>query len=141
MGHEITKIQNSAGFDPEYAKLASEFKRKEEIRERNVEIYKASSKKQLMRNIERKFKTTMIGALARFEKKFGFLWGQGKDELTEQELKYKQLWDEARTEILDNGNNQLRIAQEEIAQYTLSWEKYKADFKVTEDIKENKNES
>jgi hypothetical protein len=31
-------------------------------------------KEQLLNNIEKRFKTTMIGALARFEESFGYLW-------------------------------------------------------------------
>ena len=125
--------------DEQFIKDSAEFARKQEIKERNVEIYKSASKKQLMKNIEKKFKTTMIGAIARFEKKFGFLWGHEKKEaLNEQEMTFRKLWDEARTEILDNGNNQLRIAQEEIAQYSMSWDKYQTEFKITS--QENKDE-
>lgn len=61
----------------------------------------------------KRFQTTMIGALHEFEKSFGYLWGQHKSddqELTDNELKFLDLWDETRNRILNNGNNQMRKA-------------------------------
>ncbi len=43
---------------------------------------------------------------------------------TEERLAYRQLWDILRTEILNNGNNQLRAVQEELGRYTLAYEGY-----------------
>jgi len=98
------------------------------------ERYKTSSKKKLMDNMEKKVKTTMIGALASFENEFGSLWGQNadnlSDSLSEEEQYWLDRWDGVRTEILNNGNNQIRAAMEEIAQYTLTWNRYKTDFIV-----------
>lgn len=123
--------------DQEYEKQRQEFIQRQEIRQKNLGITREQSKKRLMENLGKKFKTTMIGALDRFEKKFGHLWGHKKTTpLTEQELQFRQMYDEVRTEILDNGNNQLRIAYEEIAQYTVAWEKYNLTF-ITKDNKEN----
>lgn len=114
---------------------------REQAKKRNEEKYRDSSKKRLIGNIEKKFKTTMIGSLASFEKYFGELWGHGGDELTSEELKFRELWEQARTEILNNGNSQLRIAQEEIAQYSMTWNRYHIDFLVTpQDNKENDDE-
>lgn len=103
---------------------------REQAKKDNEVRYKENSKKRLMQILEKKFKTTMIGALARFEKGFGHLWGHGQDDLTEEQLEYRKVWDEIRTEILTNGNNQLRGAQDELAQYTMSWDKYKTEFIV-----------
>lgn len=112
-------------------------KLKDEARKRNSQLYRDNSKKQLAYNIERKFKTTMIGALARFEEIFGYLWGHGKDKLTQTELEFKKMWDKARTEILDNGNNQLRTALDEINHYSVEFQKYKTEFIIK---KEHYNE-
>lgn len=62
--------------------------------------------------LTKRFQTTMIGALFEFEKAFGYLWGQEKDEndLTEKELDFLDRWDTVRNQILNNGNNQLRKA-------------------------------
>lgn len=62
--------------------------------------------------LTKRFQTTMIGALFEFEKTFGYLWGQDKDEkdLTDKELDFLDRWDVVRNQILNNGNNQLRKA-------------------------------
>jgi hypothetical protein len=68
---------------------------------------------ELMKNIETRFKTTMIGSLAKFEEYFGDLW----EEDNRNRLKYEKLWDQARNAILNNGNNQMRIALDELEDY------------------------
>jgi len=62
--------------------------------------------------LTKRFQTTMIGALFEFEKAFGYLWGQDKEdhELTDNELDFLDRWDNVRNQILNNGNNQLRKA-------------------------------
>jgi len=112
-------------------------KLREEGRKRSQELYRANSKRQLMYNIEKKFKTTMIGALSRFENLFGYLWGHGKEHLTASEKEFKKMWEEVRTEILDNGNTQMRTALDEINHYAVEFQKYKTDFMLN---KENRNE-
>ena len=75
-------------------------------------------------------------ALAAFEERFGELWGHGlrDEDLDEEQREWKELWMEARARILDNGNSNLRAAQSEISQYTLSWNRYVNKF----DFKDNK---
>ena len=46
-------------------------KLREQAKIANEERYRESSKKRLIKNLESKFKTTMIGSLAAFEKYFG----------------------------------------------------------------------
>ncbi len=58
--------------------------------------------------IRKKILTTTIGSLARFEKYFGYLWGYGKEELTAEEERMLDYWEEARYEILNLGNQQIR---------------------------------
>lgn len=62
--------------------------------------------------LTKRFQTTMIGALFEFEKAFGYLWGQDKEEndLTDKELDFSDRWEAVRHQILNNGNNQLRKA-------------------------------
>lgn len=62
----------------------------------------------------------MIGSLFEFEKIFGYLWGQDKDEqdLTDDELDFLDKWDFVRNQILNNGNNQLRKAISDIEKTT-----------------------
>ena len=92
--------------------------------------YKDSSKKRLLNIIKKKFDTTTIGSLAILEELFGDLWGHGipYKELTSQEKEWRQIWNEARTKILDLGNSNLRGAQSELAQYNLSWNRYVTNF-------------
>lgn len=62
--------------------------------------------------LTKRFQTTMIGSLFEFEKVFGYLWGQDKNEedLTDSELDFLDKWDFVRNQILNNGNSQLRKA-------------------------------
>jgi len=108
---------------------------REHIRQRNADKYKEHSKKRLMTNIKRKFNTTMIGALAQFEEYFGEVWGHGLpfDKLSPKQAEYRKRWEEVRTNILNNGNNQARAADDEIAQYTLTWNRYRTEFIVIKD--------
>jgi len=103
----------------------------------NQEKYNENSKNRLIKNIEKKFKTTMIGSLAVFEEYFGDLWGHNNSGgLTPEQEEFKHLWEAARTEVLNNGNTQLRIAQEEISEYTMTWNRYHIDFKLLKDNEE-----
>jgi hypothetical protein len=70
-------------------------------------------KEQLLNSIEKRFKTTMIGALARFEESFGYLW----EDDSSQRLMFEKIWDQTRNSILNNGNNQTRAAIDELSDY------------------------
>lgn len=94
-----------------------------------------------MNNIEKalltkRFQTTMIGALFEFEKSFGYLWGQNKEdnELTDKEIEFGELWDYVRNKVLNNGNNQLRktladLEKESSVQYNYKFYKTNNDNK------------
>ena len=96
------------------------------------EQYQENSKKRLLNNIKKKFDTTIIGSLAAFEEEFGYLWGHGKhySELTDSEAEFRDMWNDVRSKILDNGNFNLRSAQTESSQYTLSWNRYVTKFHI-----------
>ena len=109
-----------------------EFKHELNQRRRSSDSkYKDSSKQRLSNILNKKFDTTIIGSLAAFEERFGDLWGHGlpSDQLDEDQQYWKQLWMETRSKVLDNGNANLRAAQNEISQYTLSWNRYVTNFK------------
>ena len=105
---------------------------KSRARELNKERAQMNSKKQLMGNMQTKIKTTMIGALCAFEDGFGHFWGHGlpTSELTETQLEYREVWEEVRTDVLNKGNLQSRAAMDEIAQYTLDWNRFNMDLVV-----------
>jgi len=107
----------------------------EKARRDNDEKFKNSSKKRLITNIEKKFKTLMIGALAAFEESFGEVWGHGNwpENPTEEQKIWRDEWEKVRTKILNSGNNQLRAALDEIAQYTMTWNRYRTEFIIKQD--------
>jgi hypothetical protein len=96
--------------------------------------YYVDSKKRLSKSIEKKFKTTFIGALSFFEELFGDEWGHKKPEhkLTPEQLEKRKLWEQVRTSVLNNGNNQLRSALTEISEYSVEWDRYKTNIPVKE---------
>ena len=103
-------------------KTSLEYKRKREDRTKEV------SKNRLYQISKKKIQTTMIGALASVEKHFGFLWGQdeenGEEEnLTPEQKQLKMIYVEARSEILDKGNTQIRNLEFEFAAYDIVWKK------------------
>jgi hypothetical protein len=84
--------------------------------------------------LTKRFQTTMIGALFEFEKNFGYLWGQNKEdsELTDKEIEFGELWDYVRNKVLNNGNNQLRktladLSRESSIQYNYKFYKNNND--------------
>lgn len=86
---------------------------------------------EILKNIETRLKTTMIGSLAKVEEYFGHLW----EEDNNNRLEYERLWDQTRNAILNNGNNQIRLALDELEEYFLDRsprpsfrEKYKYKF-------------
>ena len=114
-----------------------DYKKSRDIaKQHNREKFESNSKKRLMINIEKKFKTTMIGALSQFEKEFGELWGFNSHDITPEQEEWQEKWQIVRTEILNNGNNQLRACLDEIAQYTMTWDRYKTQFIVRKDNEE-----
>lgn len=92
--------------------------------------HKEKSADQLSRSMDKKFRTTFIGALSAFEKAFGYLWGdlRPEEELTDEEYNYRKVWENVRTNVLNNGNNQRRAAQAELSEYTVDWNGYSVNF-------------
>jgi hypothetical protein len=62
----------------------------------------------LIKDIEKRFTTVMIGSLARFEETFGHLW-ETEDEEGDH---YHDLWQNIRRDILNFGNHQSRTGIE-----------------------------
>lgn len=106
--------------------------RRVEQRQEGKKQYLDKSRDRLMTILTTKIKTTMIGSLHQFELVFGYVWGHGKplDQLTEDEQANRALWDEVRTNILNNGNNQIRGMRQELENNTVHWDRYRTDFKV-----------
>ena len=113
----------------EYEELARIAKKRKMDKE---ERYKESSKDRLQKIASKKIQTTMIGALSSIEKHFGFLWSHENDgELTPEQEHMRDLYDEIRSEILDNGNHQIRSLETELSQYDITWLRYQLSLPVT----------
>lgn len=80
---------------------------------------RVKDKQRLRRGVNISIKTAMVGAIASFEEKFGDLWGHGKEELTEEEKEWLELWQETRTEIFDKGNRCMQIANNHLNGYAV----------------------
>lgn len=80
--------------------------------------------------LQKRFQTTMIGSLFEFEEAFGYLWGQDKEdnELTEQEQRFRDQWENTRNQILNNGNNQLRKCINDLSNINSSNKQYSYKF-------------
>jgi hypothetical protein len=115
--------------------LVAKRKKEQELR------YKEQSKQNLRKSVSIKIRTTMIGALSVFEDYFGYLWGHEQETpLNPNQLKFRQMWEDARAEILDKGNSNLRGAEEEISNYECEWKRYHNEFVIkNQDIRSNNN--
>lgn len=92
---------------------------------RKQEILNERSKTRLKKEIKKRIQTTMIGSLSSVEKYFGFLWGENSEsELTKEQMRMREIFEEMRTEILDKGNSQIRNSDSEIENYEVVWTKY-----------------
>lgn len=93
-----------------------------DFKNRRREKEKAISKEKLFSVSKKKIQTTMIGAIATIEANFGFLWTG--DNLTNEQLELKSIFEEVRSEILDRGNNQIRNLENEFNHYEVFWKRY-----------------
>ena len=84
---------------------------------------KSKAKHELLESAKQKIKTTMIGALSSLEDSFGFLWSHDcKDDSyrSDDQMRLMQIYKEARVEILDKGNEQIRLLELDFSSYEIS---------------------
>lgn len=84
--------------------------------------------REFIEEIETLFKTTFIFPVAQLEDIMGDLWGIEKDneeDLTEEEKKYDELFEEWRNSVLDNGNKQIRLFKRILIKYIIGANKVK----------------
>lgn len=94
------------------------------------------SHKKLVQSLVTFLKTSFIGALDCFERGFGKIWGFKKEgEHTENEKRWKEVWNEVRNNILTNGNNQIRNMLKKLKEYKVRWYGKKYNFKIDGDKK------
>ena len=87
-----------------------------ERKQQRQQVYSGASHRRLAQSIKKKIMTTMIGALDRFEKQFGDIWENNAEAMQE--------WQELRKAVLDNGNRQIRMMNNELDDYDVKWNKY-----------------
>ncbi len=89
---------------------------------RNKVLLEETTQERVKYKLATNFKTTFIGSIDIIDKELGiYLWGFGKpyEDLTESERKWLAVREKIREAILDNGNRQLRLAQDTLNKYTL----------------------
>jgi hypothetical protein len=79
---------------------------------------------QLIKEIEKKCTTIMIGSLVRFEKRFGYLWDK-EDEIGNT---YYDLWQEVRHDVLNFGNHQIRDTIENLYKFFIDDKNNKSNY-------------
>tara|TARA_R110002020_G_scaffold319233_2_gene535163 strand:+ start:322 stop:696 length:375 start_codon:yes stop_codon:yes gene_type:complete len=90
--------------------------------ERNRDV----SKDKLFKASKKKIQTTMIGSLSTLESSFGFLWGFdiAEEDKTPEQKKIYEIYEEARAQILDRGNTQIRNLEAEFVNYDIVRKKH-----------------
>jgi len=92
----------------------------------------------------KRLETTMIGALARFENVFGYLWAHHKnmdEPLSDSEIHFDNMWQDVRNNILNHGNQQIRGLASDISKQLRNGPevRYNYKFKMRPTNKENDN--
>jgi hypothetical protein len=82
----------------------------------------------IVKTIEKRFKTLMIGSIFKFENSFGYLWNHGHEPTDQKEEFFRDKWEDLRYEILNHGNNQIRLAVSELKQYITNESKYNYNY-------------
>ena len=107
-------------------------KQADKIKEARQQKYLDDCRRRLSKIAEEKMKTTFIGALDAIERIFGDMWGidlEDNERSKEQKENY-ELWQDLRTEILNNGNNQCRLLLNEISNHVVKWNRHQSTFRV-----------
>ena len=97
-----------------------------DLRSAREERGKELSKDKLFKAARKKIQTTMIGSLSTLESSFGFLWGfdVAEEDKTSEQKKIYEIYEEARAQILDRGNTQIRNLESEFVNYDIIRKKH-----------------
>lgn len=109
-----------------------------DYKDRREDVLKNDGQRSLSDVVNKKLKTIMIGSIHSIEKHLGFLWGhEDNEELTEDQMILRDLFQLVRTEILDKGNAQSRYIDSELSQYEIKKKKFNLVLPVKIGKKEN----
>ena len=97
-----------------------------DLRSTREERSRDLSKDKLFKAAKKKIQTTMIGSLSTLESSFGFLWGLdiAEEDKTSEQKKVYEIYEEARAQILDRGNTQIRNLESEFVNYDIIRKKH-----------------
>ena len=97
-----------------------------DLRSAREERGKELSKDKLFKAARKKIQTTMIGSLSTLESSFGFLWGfdVAEEDKTSEQKKIYEIYEDARAQILDRGNTQIRNLESEFVNYDIIRKKH-----------------
>lgn len=101
-----------------------------DLKQAREERSKVVSHDSLFKAAKKKIQTTMIGSLSTIEEYFGFLWNHGASELSEEQKRIRDIYEEARAKILDRGNTQIRDLELEFVNYDITRKKYQIKLPV-----------
>ena len=103
-----------------FIKNSLEYRSAREQRSKDV------SHESLLKQAKKKIQTTMIGSLSTLEASFGFLWGFDipEEDKTPEQKKIHEIYEEARAQILDRGNTQIRNLEAEFVNYDIVRKKH-----------------
>ncbi len=92
-----------------------------DLKSAREERHRDLSKDTLFKGAKKKIQTTMIGALSTLENSFGFLWGMNisDEDKTPEQKKLYDIYEEARSQILDRGNTQIRNLESDFVNYEI----------------------
>ena len=93
-----------------------------DLKRKRDDKYKEISKDRLYQIAKKKMQTTILGALDTIEQRLGFLWTA--EDLSSEQIQLKSIFENARSEILDRGNTQIRNLETEMVQYDITWKRY-----------------
>lgn len=93
----------------------------------------------IIKDIETRLRTIMIGSLSRIEKHFGYLWNYGDDLQTKNHEIFSEKWEDLRLEILNHGNNQIRSAIDDMETFFNKENKYLYNYKFVIEDNNKKN--
>ena len=94
-------------------------KRRDFKRQRIDNRSNTASWENLDRLTKKRFQTVFVGAVSKIEERFGHLWGSDEideENMTEQQLKYYNIFLELRDQIFDQGNDQRKKLMKEIGE-------------------------
>lgn len=89
-------------------------------REKDEDEYSLLAKERLREIFSKRIETTMIGALSTIENYFGFFWSDD----TPKDNEMYQLYKKVRKEILDRGNDQIKMIDRDLQDYHINYNKY-----------------